>query len=273
MIDFADTSSPYQILRDFYIVWLDQIWESSKTKSGIITSNTAIHNTNEETTESGEFKRRYGYVIEVPASFSDKHVEMVDPGGPPSRAYVGHERLQELRNAGVRGFRQHEQPWARYYPSTFERYESINMCDVGPQIDVKKGDMVYMLPTATDMERYLGPYKDGHLFSVQATEIICKMVDTSVFRGYSKYKQKRISPQGRWMFVDVDKKDWKETEIAGIKVLLAAGETLQGQCVAGPKHLEGRRVVFERDADAPVTIEGRELSVMEIRDVLATIKQ
>lgn len=271
-MDFQDTSSPYQLLQDFFLVWVDKIWESKTTKSGIITSNTAIHNSSMETTESGAHKRRYGYVVEAPAGYSDRHFERIDPGLPTPRAYVGHDVMQMARLAGVRGFREHEHPEKMYYPSTFQ-YAELTIADMAKSVDVRKGDLIYMLPTATDMERYMGPYKDGHLFSVKVTEILCKVVEKPVFEGFNKYKKKQILAQGRWVLVEVDTKDWKKTTIAGTEVLLAPeGETLTGRAVSG-HGLDGKRIIFERDADAPVEIEGRELAAMEYRDVLATIKQ
>lgn len=269
----------YQMLRDFYLVWVDQIWESKETKSGLITSNTnfiAKQNASEEVEDRGEFKRRYGYVMEVPASFSDNDVEMIDPGLPTPRRYVGHDWLQMMRIAGYRGYREHETPFTKYYPSTFERYETIKMSDIGKMVDAKVGDLVYFDHKSTDVERYMGPFKEGHLFSIQVNEIMCVVKESAIFAGYNKYKERRIFPQGGWVFVKLNMESWEDITLPGTDIVIKCAPEalpLQGKVVAAQnKKLEGKNVLFERDADAPITIGEQELTVMPESDILATIK-
>lgn len=265
----------YQLLVDYYLILVDSIWESTKTKSGIITSNTAIHSSNEETTESGEHKRRYGRIIQCPVSFSDAQVDMIDPGLPQSRTYIGHEWLQFQNRRGQRGYRDHENPRKKYYPSTFEKYDVITCEDYAKHVNVKNGDLIYFDPKATDMERYLGPFNGQHMFSVRVDEILCVVKKSPVFVNHERYVRSTILPQGRWVFVELNFESWEDITLPSGIVMKVAPEAipLQGRVIAAQnKALERKNVLFERDADAPVTIDGKDLTCMRYDDILATLK-
>lgn len=265
----------YQLLRDYYLVQLDEIWESSKTKSGIITSNTAIQNNVEEVDERGVFKRRYGTVIEVPASLSDNELDLIDPGSPQPRRFVGHEWIQHQNRLGQRGYRDHENPAKRYYPSTFEAYETTKFSDLAGLLDVKVGDRVYFDHKATDVERYMGRHGSGHLFSVGAHEILCRTKKSPVFRNHERYVRTEIFPQGGWVFVQINFETWADITTPSGVIMKVAPEALplQGRVIAAQKkELEGKNVLFERDADAPITIDTMELTCMQQSDILATLK-
>lgn len=284
-----DTVDKFVHTRDYYIVWVDNIWETGKTKSGIITLNDSyIHkqNAGDEVEDRGQYKRRYGIVEQVPLTFSDvEQIDFIDPPGPQPRKYIGHAFIQEMNNQGVRGFRDKvintvhgpmfEDPRARYYPSTFERYESITCADIGKRVDIKKGDTVYFDHTCTDNDYYLGPYKNGHLFSMRVDKILCVYKDAPIFKGNSKYKRKQIFPQGGWVFVKVNMEDWKDiTTPTGIIIKVAPEALpLRGTVWAAQKEeLNGKEIIFERDADAPIMVEKLDLTVMRESDILATIK-
>lgn len=262
----------FQLTHDFYLVKLDEIWESRKTKSGIVTSNTAIQNNNEELEDRGEFKRRYGIVVECPLSLSDNELELIDPGLPQPRRYVGHEWIQRNNLMGQRGYRDHENPRKKYYPSTFEKYETTKFSDL--KIDVKVGDKIYFDHKATDVERYMGKHEGGHLFSIQANEILCKVKKSPVFLNHERYVHE-IFPQGGWVFVQINFESWTDITTPSGVIMKVAPEAvpLQGRVVAAQKkELEGKNVLFERDADAPITIDQRELTCMPESDILATLK-
>lgn len=272
----------YQLVRDFYLVWVDRIWEDRKTKSGIITSALAVsnnsvkdHNALEELEDRGEYKRRFGRVIEVPASFSDADVDMIDPGLPQPRRYVSHDWIQGMKLAGWRGYRDHENPLDKYYPSTFERYEVITTSDIAKCVDVKVGDKIYFEHTCTDKERYMGRFDGGHVFSVRVNEVLCAIREVSIFQGSPKYKRDRIFPQGGWVFVKLNMEDWKDITTPGGIIVKCAPEALplKGTVVAAQKkELEGKSILFEADSDAPVIVEGRDLTCMRESEILATIK-
>jgi co-chaperonin GroES (HSP10) len=266
-----------QLLNDFYLVLVDQVYESSTTKSGIITSNTAIINHEQE--DRGEFKRRYGRVLEVPMCFSDTVVEAVDPGNPPPRTYVGHEHIKRMRDAGYRaGTRQYDH--RVYYPGTFEKYDVVTCKDIAKRVDVNKGDIVYFREISTDVERHMGPYQGGQMFAVRVDEIHAVVKEAAVFEGYNAYKKRKIFPQGGWVFVQLNMETWEDITIPipgqaqGIIAKVAPEALpLQGKVLhAQRKQLEGKNVIFHRDADAPITVDGKEMTVMVEDDILAIIK-
>jgi co-chaperonin GroES (HSP10) len=280
-LEQEDISSPYTLLRDFYLVQVDDVWETSKTKSGIITKNNAYHahdNAVDELEDRGEHKRRYGKVIDIPLDLSDDvMVELIDPGTPQSRRYIGHEWLNKMNRMQARGYRDHEDPRQKYYPGTFENYGIVSVRDVAKRNTVKIGDKVYFEHTCTDMEYYLGKHGDGHLFAMRADKILCVVKLRPIFLNHEHHAQKQIIPQGDWVFVELSMEGWDDitVEIAGKPVLMKVSPEalpLQGKVVAGPKDLEGKTVVFEREADAPIEIEGANLTCMRLSDILATIK-
>jgi co-chaperonin GroES (HSP10) len=260
----------YQLTTDFYLVLLDEIWESGKTQSGIITSNTNI--IHEEQEDRGEFKRRYGTVLEVPLSFSDAHVDTIDPGLPTPKAYVGHEWIQKMRNAGYEGYDSN----AKYYPSTYPHHQTITKKDYAKKVDVKVGDLIYFRDVATDVERYMGKYNGKHLFSISVDEIHCKIEESPVFAGYNKFKQKRIIAQGGWVLVEINMETWQDITTPSGVIIKVAPEALplQGKIVAAQREdlVVGSNILFHQDADAPITVEGRKLTVMQEYDILAFIK-
>lgn len=275
-----DFVAPYELTRDFLIVWVDNIWETAKTRQGIITLNdafTAKQNV-EETEERGESKRRYGRVMSLPMSLSDDvMVDIIEPSSPQPRKFIGHEYIQKMNRRRERGFRNHENPRSRYYPSTFEKYEFVSVYDVAKNNTVKVGDKVYFTVNATDLERYLGPYKDGHLFSMRADEILCTIKLSPIFQNHEHYTQKTIIPQNDWVFAQLDMEDWKDItkEIAGKTVYLKVAPEalpLRGKVIAGPDGLKDKHIFFEREADAPINVEGMDLTCMRKIDVLATLK-
>lgn len=268
-----------QLTNDYYLVLIDQLFESYTTPSGLISMNTAV--VNSETEERSEHKRRYGTVLEVPLTFTDAHVSIVDPGMPHPRRFVGHEWIEMMRQAGYRqGVRAYNE--RAYYPSTFEKYDEITCRDVARGVDVKKGDKVYFSENATEEDRFMGPYKGGLMYSVRVDEIQAVVREGNVFQGYSGLKQKKILMQGGWVLVRLDMESWEEISIPipGQAVPLVVKSAPEAKPLRGwveevaprPDLKRGDHIVFERDADAPCMVEGKELVIMKDEDILAKIK-
>jgi co-chaperonin GroES (HSP10) len=261
-----------QITNDFYLVLVDQLFESSKTESGIITMNTAA--INPETEDRTQHKRRYGVVMEVPFNFTNADVAMVDPGLPSPKRFVGHEWIEQMRQSGYsQGLRPYDE--RAYYPSTFERYDTITCRDVARKVDVKKGDKVYFGENATEEERFMGNYKGGLLFSVRVDEIQAVVRETKIFTGMKP--QPRIYMQGGWVLVKLDMETWEEIVSPWGVIFKAAPEAkpLRGwveEVAVRPDLKRGDHIIFERDADAPCMVEGKELVIMKDEDILAKIK-
>lgn len=269
-----------QLTNDYYLILVDQYLESHTTQAGIITQNTAV--INEETENRTEHKRRYGTVLAVPANFTDDHVSMVDPGYPPPKRYTSHDWIQMMRNAGHRqGLRLYNE--RAYYPSTFEKYEVVTCRDISRLVDVRKGDKVYFTENATEQDRFMGKYKDGLMFAVRVDEIQAVVREGNVFQGYSGMKEKKILMQGGWVLVRVDMETWEEISIMvpGSSVPLVVKSAPEAKPLRGwveavaprPDLKRGDHIVFERDADAPCMVEGKEYTIMKDEDILAKINK
>lgn len=265
-----------QLTNDHYLVLIDQLFESHVTESGIITQNTAV--INPETENRTEHKRRHGKILEVPLNFTKNDVAMVDPGSPPPKRYVGHDWIEMMRAAGYRqGLRLYNE--RAYYPSTFERYEVITCQDVARTVDAKKGDKVYFTENATEADRFMGKYQGGLMYAVRVDEIQAVVREMHIFTGMKR--QKRIFMQGGWVLVRLDMETWEEISVpvpgqVVPLVVKAAPEAkpLRGWVVEVAKRPDlkpGDHIVFERDADAPCMVEGKELVIMKDEDILAKI--
>ncbi len=258
-----------QILHDYYLVAVDQLFESNTTPYGIITSNTAIIHPEQE--DRGEFKRRFGVVMEVPVAFSDNPVSMEDPGSPAPRKFVGHDWIELMRTIGHKDY-DHK----RYYPSTFEMYKPITCKDVSKKVNVVEGEKIYFDEKATETDRYMGMYEGKLLYSIRVDEIICCIRKTPT----NKHK---IFMQGGWLLLEPDMENWEEITIPiegknkdqWLQAKIAPeGRWLRGivRATNGRDDLKGGdKVVFVRDADAPITVEGKEYTVMMHDEVLAKV--
>lgn len=262
-----------QLIRDYYLIYIDQLFESSTTKSGIITSNTAV--VNEETEERSAHKRRYGIVLEVPAGFSDESVMFIDPGLPAPKAYISHEYIQSKRNAGHRaGKRNYDEKM--YQPCMFNHYESITCADIGKMVDIKAGERVYFTENATERERFMGRHNDGFMYAVRVDEIQAAVRESPIFEGYSSFKKKRIIMQGGWVLVKVNMETWQDITTPSGVIMKVAPEAipLQGTIVEvshRPDLKPGDKILFECEADAPCTVEGQEYVIMRDEDVLVKL--
>jgi co-chaperonin GroES (HSP10) len=268
-----------QLTNDYYLVLVDQLFESSVTPSGIITRNTAV--ISEETEERSEVKRRYGRVLEVPANFTDTVVAPVDPGLPAPKRYVGHEWIEMMRQMGHRqGVRPYDEKV--YYPSTFEAYDVVTCADIAKLVDAQAGERVYFSENATEEDRKMGPYQGGMMYAVRVDEIQAVVRKKAVFEGYNALQKERVVMQGGWVLVKLDMETWEEITIPvpgheqGIIIKSAPeAKPLRGwvEEVNHRKDLKrGDHIIFERDADAPCTVEGHDYTIMKDEDILATIQ-
>lgn len=283
-----------QLTRDFFRVAVDKVFETTTTPSGITTSNTAVIDPNQE--NRGYYKRRYGTVLEVPVEFTDQVVDVVDPGSPSPKCFVGHSHIMGLINMGY----QVSMAQSRYYPSTIERYDVITRRDLAKKVNVKVGDRVYFMEHATDEERHLGSHKGKEHFAVAVDEIQLVVKKKHIFVNHQAKLDHDIFAQGRWVLVKPDMESWEDitlpsgiiakvapgakwelvpndenTNLAPTWQMTTEGKPLQGFVRAtNRKDLKvGDKIIFQRDADAPITVEGEELTIMHEDDILAKIRK
>lgn len=281
-----------QLIRDFYLVSVDKIFESTTTPSGVISSNTATIDANQE--DRGYYKRRYGTVLEVPVTFSKDLVTIIDPGSPQPRRFVGHEYIQKMINIGYpeKDFKN------RYYPSTFENYATITKSDISKMVNAQVGDRIYFMEQATDEDRFMGMHNGKYLFSISVDEIQMVVKKKHVFLNHEKHLRHSIHMQGPWVLCEPDMEDWEDiTTPEGILMKVApgadwqqvvdddgktswqmntTGKPLRGVVKAvrdGKQYGVGDTVIFMRDADAPITVEGKEYTIIQEEDILAKIRR
>lgn len=244
-----------KILHDSYIVAMDQRYESTATKAGIITLNEAYVNDEDEGRHAS--KRIYGRVVQAPASFSDTVVSLVDTGYPPAHGYVGHDVIQAKSNQGMS-----LRALPTYYPSTFEGYETITIADVANKTNINLGDIVYFDYNVAEPENFLGKNHLGHdMYRVQVDMI------------YVAVKNGVIEMQGGWVLVEPEMETWEEIQTpAGIykkprpevKYLLGRVRHMQPRA-----DLEiGDRIVYIPNADAPMKVEGVDYYCMNANEIL-----
>ena len=289
-----------QLLHDFYLIAVDQVFESNVTPAGIITSATAIIDENQE--DRGKYKRRYGTVLECPVAFSDLVVDYIDSGVPRYKKYVSHDWIVYMNSLGYDHYNSNQ----KYYPSTYEGDPQIKLSDIAKRVDVVKGERVYFREESTDPERFMGMYEGKRMYSVRVDEIICSIRTITPFQGYNGYKQQRIVMQGNWALLQPNmetweditiplpgkpKEEWLVTKVApGAKWSVEVDEdsgkqnwkmTTEGLPLEGTiksiRHRDdikdGDQVLFMRDADAPITVEGKEYTCMYHDEILVKIKR
>jgi co-chaperonin GroES (HSP10) len=268
-----------QIINDFFMISVDQKYESSKTKSGIITLN-AAHQNNEEV-ERFEKKRIYGMVETCPINFSHQVVELVDPGVPAPRAYVGSDHIEAKAKAGHKMSREY------YSCSTWDGYETITMADIAAKSDIRRGDKVYFGEWVTEPENELGKHGKRELYKVLPNEIICTVRDGEIIM------------QSDWCLVEPNMETWEENMIPTPVVVNGKPLTNPDGSIryrpkeewivtkTQPEHKpleafmrhftpfceleEGDKIIYNQGANWPVIVEGKEYFAVQQGDVLCKV--
>lgn len=247
-----------QILKDFFMMTVDQRYESSISPSGIITLNTAW--VNDETIERFDNKRIYGRIEACPVGFSDQVVELVDPGFPNPRKYISGEYIEEKVNRGY---------WKMnnnfYTCTTFEKHDTVTCADIAEKCDIRRFDKVYFDPRVTEPENRLGSHNGKELYKIRVDQIICTVRDGEIL------------PQGEWCLVEPDMEDWSE-------IMSPKGIYMKPRPEA--KHLrgimrhfqhrddirEGDKIIYMKGADWLLKIEGKKYYAIEAQDILAKLQ-
>jgi co-chaperonin GroES (HSP10) len=247
------------------MVVVDQEFEVVKMKSGLQTLNAAYFE--EEQESKYRFKRQWGTVVNVPALFTDKVFDVVDTGMPQQRKFIPSELIQAMANQGYTKL-------PTYWPSTFDEFEEIRLSDIGAKMDIEVGDKVYFDYQVTDKENHLGKHNGGDMYQVNVDQIYC-----AVRRVRSKvdYRYRNVLVmQGGWVLVKPDVETWEEikTKSGLLKKPKPEAKSLLGfvkHVRAGIDLKAGDHVVFEKNADYVVQIEGTMYYVMRERDILCRV--
>lgn len=260
------------LLHDNYIITIDQRYENSQSKSGLIPLNTAIFADNDEQEyrrdiHHFEHKRIYGQVITCPINFTDTRYNLIDEGTPEYKGFVSHDFIQTYYN---RGF-QHKQSIPKYYPSTFEGYEAVTKRDLGAMTDVQPGDRVYFDYKITEPDNYLGMFRGQQMYRLDVEYLFC------VIRKYKSTVDHRIKKeiimQAGWMLVEPDMETWEEiTSPAGIIMKVQPkAKALRGivRHVRNKNRLKpGEKILYEPYADYLMKVEGKDYYCMREDEVI-----
>lgn len=267
------------IINDFFVVSVDQKYESSVTKSGILTFNTAHQN--DEVIERFEKKRIYGRIESIPLQFGNHAIDLIDPGVAHPRKYISSEYIEAKVKMGHKMGREY------YSNSTWGNFDVITTSDIAQKCDVRRFDKVYFSESVTEPDNFLGRHKGNDLYKLAVTEIICTV------------RMGSIRMQGGWCLVEPNVETWEDISIptpfvVNGKVLTNPdGSTRyrpkdewivkKSQPEAKPleafmRHFnpfnelnEGDRVIYEYGANWPVTVEGKEYLAIQERDILCKI--
>lgn len=265
-----------QIIQDYFIVLLDKKYNSDTTESGIIKINEAYL---EEWAEAHlKHRRQFGIIINAPAQFSDTVVDVILPGPPEPRLFVSSEHIMNMENLGYTKVPQ-------YYPSSYDEFTSVTLLDIARKTDIRAKDKVYFDYLATDEKNFLGPHKGGLLYMVRVDQIYCVVRDG------------KIIPQGEWCLVKPDMETWEDiTSPKGVIMKAAPGakfvaeydensEYIGHKMIIEGKYLNGfvhsirdradlkvgDKILYQRNADYTVVIEGEQLYVMKEEDILVKV--
>lgn len=182
-----------QIINDFFILSVDQKYESSLTKQGLVTLNTAHQNDTE--IERFANKRIHGYVESCPINFTRQVLDLVDPGAAAPRAYVSGDYIAAKARAGYK--MNHE----FYSCSTWEGFKRITVADIAAKCDIQRGDKVYFGEWVTEPDNELGKHRGRTLYKAGCNEIICSVRDGSIIM------------QGDWCLVEPNVETWEDISI------------------------------------------------------------
>lgn len=245
-----------QIIYDHYMMTVDQRYESTVSPLGIITLNTAW--VNDETIERFENKRVYGRIEACPAGFSDQIVDLIDPGCPNPKKYIGGEHIHKKR---MQGYAKYDK---RYYScTTFEEWDAVTCADWAEKTDIRRFDRVYFDHRVTEPENRIGSHNGQELYAIRVDNIICSVRDGEIIM------------QGEWNLVELDMETWDEIKTPrGIYIKPAPeAKALRGiMRHFNRKDLEvGDKVVFNRGSDWTMKVEGKTYYAIENQDIVAKV--
>lgn len=244
-----------RILNDYYMVTVDQRYETTINNEGIITLSTAW--INEETVERFAYKRCYGQIEGCPLQFSDTVVNIKDIGTPVPKKYISGEYIEKRVKMGYKGYSN-----ANYACTTFDDFDTVTLADIGKNVDIRRYDKCYFPPQVTEPAQEIGRHHGKILYAIRVDDIICTVRDGEILM------------QGGWCLVEPEMETWEEiTTKAGIIMKpFPEAKTLRGKM----RHMqyredlkEGDRVLFHKGADWRLKVEGKEYYAILDEDILA----
>lgn len=244
-----------QIIHDSFIVLVDKKYNTEETKSGIIP---LAENYMEDWAEEHlKHRRLFGTVIVAPRGYSDTVVDVLIPGLPEPRLFVSGEYIEKLMQAGSKRI-------PEYNPSTFDKFPEVTMADIAAKVNVAVGQKIYFDYLATDPENFLGPYKGGELYKIDVSQI------------YFSVRDGKVEAQGGWAAVTPKMETWDDitTPSGIIKKPSPEAIALEGivKFISNRPDLKvGDHIIYQRNADYVMNLEGEDCYVMRESDILCKL--
>ena len=253
------------ILRDHYMVTIDQEYDSVRMKNGLVSLNAAYLEDDQE--KKYQFKRQWGTVVRIPPAFSNTVHDLIDTGIPQRRKFIPSEFIQMKANQGFTKL-------PKYWPTTFDKYNEITRSDLGAKMSVKVGDRVYLDYLVSEKENLLGKHKGKNMYQVGVDQIYC-VVRRERSRVDYRYRN-NITMQGGWVLVEPDVETWDEimTDNGLLKKPKPEAKALLGfvrHIDSRPDVKRGDHIVYARNADYVVVVEGKSYFVMKDSDILCKV--
>lgn len=244
-----------QIIHDSYIVLVDKKYNTEETKSGIIPLSKAYMEDWAE--EHLKHRRLYGTVMVVPRGFSDTVVDVILPGLPEPRLFVSGEYIERAMQLGNRRL-------PEYNPSSFDKFPEVTMADIASKVNVGTGQKIYFDYLATDPENFLGPYNEGELYKINVDQI------------YFAVREDKVEVQGGWCAVTPKMETWEDitTPSGIIKRPSPQAIYLEGivKYISEREDVKvGDKIIYQRNADYAMNIEGENCYVMRESDILCKL--
>lgn len=245
---------------DYHIIAIDRIYDDRPTATGIIPLNTAWYREEKEL-ERYERKLLEGVIVATPEGYSEKNYMPIDPGIPNHKIYISHDAIQLQRNMG-------RTDWGneKYHPGMKEQIDFMTIADYGAMIDAQVGEKVYFHPAVTESENFLEEKDGKRLYLAAVDQIICVVADGV------------IRPQGGYVLVEPH----METTDALISATgLIIKQEVEAKLLEGTVRYaregadveSGDDILYQKDADWVVTIEGVKYYAMREEECWMRVKQ
>ena len=249
-----------EIINDYFLVAIDKKYKDDKTEAGIITLNSAY--IDEEDGDRYIHRVIKGEVVSVPKKFTNKDVHPIDLGMPPHVKSMSGHQIESLVKMGNRSFSRKD-----YKCTTFERYPSITMADIGARMDLVVGDTVYFDYRNTDEEENVFTLPDGRS--------VYKMTPNTI---YCAVRNGKIQMQGMWVIVKPNMETWEEikTESGIIKKPQPEAKYLEGIIMHTNSEDYGKPgdlIIYIPDSDCELEIENQKVYLMMEREILGKLDE
>lgn len=247
---------------DYFLVTVDQKFETETTKSGIITLNGAwvekLYDNpfeKEKVDNRYQYKRIFGRVEACPRGYSDEILSLIDPGSPEPRAYMSHDMIAAKIKMGHKGLGRHN-----YCPSGYTHQHKTRR-HIGERIDVQRFDRIYFDYRVTEPENLVGEHNGHGLYKVAPEQILCVVRDGEIIM------------QGGWCFVEPIMETWEEITTKSGIIMKTQPEAKYLQGIIwhiAPKYniVPGDKILYEVNANWEVKIEGKAFYAIEESDIL-----